>query len=163
MRCRTVIRKSAKWGGATVAILLAALWVGSAWWGGEYRPTQYSVHLAMGQVSVAWYAFPGQGQGRIWGPATGRPVPVGVRWWFAHGDVPRAMAYWSMPIWMPTLIVAGLAAWAWQRDFVATNCDGTARCTKCGYSLAGLPPRTACPECGNKLLIRNAAKAPPGA
>ena len=40
MKPHPKIRKTIKWGGAVVTVLLVVVWIGSGWWGAEYTTRQ---------------------------------------------------------------------------------------------------------------------------
>src|SRR5262249_20025072 len=71
------------------------------------------------------------------------------RWWweFDEGSLPHD---WSVlvPIWMLALPSLLTSATAWRLDTLARRRARVGLCPKCGYNLAGLPPTSPCPECG---------------
>ncbi len=73
-----------------------------------------------------------------WRPSVGRAA-------VSMGTVSTSVDVFWLPAWWPPMIVAPLAAFAWWR---AIKAPAPGHCPRCGYSLAGLAPRSACPECG---------------
>ncbi len=65
-----------------------------------------------------------------------RALPLRPLWpGFAVNTLVAAAAWWTL-LWTATALRRG---WRRQRN----------RCTRCGYSLRGLPAGSACPECGS--------------
>jgi hypothetical protein len=118
------IRKTIKWGGAAVTVLLLMVWVAALFWPfGWGGPPGRAVSFSGGQLM--WgkaYTFEG---GRDWGIETTFPVPL---WLPAVAMLP------------PTLI-------AWRLDATARRSPVNA-CRKCGYERTGLAGDVKCPECG---------------
>jgi hypothetical protein len=60
----------------------------------------------------------------------------------------------TLPLWMPLLVVAGFAIREWRRPRSGRH----GLCPSCGYPLRGLAPGATCPECGREPA--DAPKAP---
>jgi hypothetical protein len=60
MRPHPRIRKTIKWGGATVTLLLVVLWIGSNWWAFQFHPTSHTCVATggVGEIIVAWIGPP---------------------------------------------------------------------------------------------------------
>ena len=56
------------------------------------------------------------------------------------------MTDFNLPLWLPALLTLAITIPAWRLDAIARGRGGL--CTKCGYSLVGLPAGGTCPECG---------------
>jgi hypothetical protein len=140
------IRKTVKWGGAVVSVLLVVVWVGSGWW-------QVNVDLASGMHLEVFHGnvraanlgapyFAGQ-QGLHLNPRE----PVDSRWvlFFNRSVGSRA---WEMTLWFPTAMTLLVTGVAWRLDTLARRRARVGLCPKCNYDRTGLPPGAVCPECG---------------
>ena len=149
------IRKTVKWGGAAVTVLLVVVWIGSGCWNaGWVAPKRdLSIDLAYGQL---WIVSPmihfsgdvyrndptldGRTQWRM-----GRS-PVAI-WWAPYWSVSSSFSLVRVPLWGPALaaLALSLAAWALNRRDASLIL-----CPKCNYDRTGLPGAAGarCPECG---------------
>ncbi|MCC6678069.1 MAG: hypothetical protein IT436_13090 [Phycisphaerales bacterium] len=67
---------------------------------------------------------------------------VGASW--SDGNGPQL----TVQVWMPTVILVGLAVWVWWRW--ARRAEAGC-CARCGYDLRGLRRGSVCPECGTAV------------
>ncbi|HMN42893.1 MAG TPA: hypothetical protein PKE29_18785 [Phycisphaerales bacterium] len=154
MKPRPRIRKTIKWGGAAVTVLLVVVWVGSGWW------------YATGVSSKGWIVSIGLGRVALVDGRTiaGSSAAPRLGWsldsighfemqWLPTGSLvarPPAMAFVSMPLWAGVLCLGAAAAWAWRLDTLARRRAGGRLnlCPKCNYDRAGIGAGAVCPECG---------------
>ena len=145
-RLRTALRKTAKWGGAAVTVILVVVWVGSAWWAFHMPfPFGMGVGVADGRAEIV----------RILNrPALHPYVPRGlskhdarVMWWF-DGSVTSAWWYVWIPLWALALPTLALSTVGWRRDAMLSRRVRVGLCPECGYDRAGLAADAVCPECG---------------
>ena len=139
------IRKTIKWGGAVVTVLLVVVWVGSGWWMVRWRCV-WEGWLACGRVKM-WQ------DGSSY-PLIARIMPVwrGPMW---NADLDGL----GVPLWIPTLCVFSAAAIAWRLDTVARRREDAHLCPKCNYDRTGLAIGAVCPECGMVPVSTKAASA----
>jgi hypothetical protein len=141
------IRKTVKWGGAVVAVLLLTLWISSRWWFGGYRSrggTWVCVGVGMVGIEYATTSVPPQSYGFDY-DFNAAPDLV---WWFDWGSQPPWAWIW-VPLWVPTVPLLLATVAAWRLDAVARRRTGAGCCAKCGYDLRGLREGAVCPECGS--------------
>lgn len=170
MRWRTVIRKSAKWGGTIAAVALAAVWVASLWMYIAWRSTDaWCFECTRGRFEVVYSVpffdpmIPGPG----WeiGESSFNNTPL--CWWPSYrsnsvrviGDGVDSVTIspfvlpggaLRLPIWLPFTAALLVAVLAQRADALARHRAGA--CPSCGYSLAGLTAGSKCPECGKPNL-----------
>lgn len=147
---RARIRKTIKWGGLFVTVLMVAVCVASVWWSGGWCLTSrhrdaFAVrggalfivsdeNLAAGidaQCNTVFrYSYPYQWR---------------FDWGFGAGS-------WAVfiPLWAPILVSALITAAAWRSDLLARRRARTGHCLKCNYNRVGIAPDAPCPECGTK-------------
>jgi len=141
------IRKTVKWGGAAMTLLLVVLWAASlqvvyTW---TCRPTDY-IQVATGVVRILHSAKGREGVGFEALRAPGLRMPMWSFGWSRNSD------RWvlRMPLW--PAIGAALAATviAWRLDTLARRRARLNVCAKCNYDRMGLAAGAVCPECGSK-------------
>ncbi len=142
------IRKTVKWGGAVVTVLLAVVWIGSAWWAiSWYRQRGISFIVVNGCLDV---------EDRL-----GRPWPTELLGWEVRPHDPHfrwsldwasRSSVWliSVPLWMPLALSVIVTAAAWRLDTLARRRARMNLCPKCNYDRTGLAAGVVCPECGTK-------------
>jgi hypothetical protein len=142
------IRKTIKWGGAVVTVLLVVVWIGSGWGRlGTPVPARYRVDIWDGRlsfthtdgssmaVSFKWYTQIGRWR-IIWSP----DVQLGSSRWFV-----------AVPLWPLFLCSSALSATLGLQDALARRRarGGVNLCPKCNYDRAGIAADAKCPECGS--------------
>jgi hypothetical protein len=142
------IRKTIKWGGAAVTVLLVVVWVGSRWGGAWYYGKQFHASVGGGRFQLDYYS---NGAPFV---ATGFSAgidewPIGPRFelcgFFRFN--PTAWVVW-MSI-LPLAAVPGAASLcAWRLDTLARRRAKLNPCAKCGYDRTGISKDAKCPECG---------------
>ncbi|HVU63664.1 MAG TPA: hypothetical protein VHC70_06795 [Phycisphaerales bacterium] len=151
MKPHSRIRKTIKWGGAAVTVLLVVVWIGSARWvvGRDARsPAGFDVVVMSGSVACGHLpAFRFGGKAKWWiADGEGRVC------WLPHREGGGPIWYVSLPLW-PLVAAVGLASFtAWRLDTLARRRERAARlnlCPKCNYNRAGLAADAKCPECGS--------------
>lgn len=140
------IRKTTKWTGAAVSVVLVGVWVGSVWYIGAWRGKNgHGVDISGGRLNVSWPVAPG-GWGEVPGWHFDR-YPTALHWMYERSD--DAIGTWiALPIWPIALSAAIVTLAAWRLDTLARRRARPGMCPKCGYDRAGLPEGAACPECG---------------
>jgi hypothetical protein len=146
MKPHTRIRKTVKWGGAAMTVLLVAVWVWSVSqrWGASWHFRNHaSLSLSAGRLEYSWL------------PEGGYPPPLGLErfpcivqaWGF---EFQPAMGGWDVciPIWFVSTLFALASAAAWRFDRIARRRGRVGHCRKCNYNRHGLPADAVCPECG---------------
>jgi hypothetical protein len=153
------IRKTIKWGGAAVTVLLGVVWIGSGWVSASVPVPPPKGHrerwsLSHGSLVMATYpsVLPVR-RGLPWGRdvaadfATGEPVRFAILWtWSRSGAV--GIDFVSIPLW-PLILIAAFPSLlmfhveARSRRLVQSN-----RCPGCAYDRAGIAAGSKCPECG---------------
>ena len=139
------IRKTIKWGGAAVTVLLVVVWLSSAWWQFGWVHHKGSWMLAQdGRLDVL-YRFLGNApwQSGFIFDRTPFWMQFGVDW-FGADDA------WHLviPLWAPTVACLACTGWAWRRDLAANRIARLNLCPKCNYDRAGIAGDAKCPECG---------------
>ena len=141
-------RKTIKWGGAVLGVLLAVVWIGSGWWEVRWWGQNGSV-ISVGQGRFEFgvgVLLPNRYRGGNWHLG---PEEYPFRWWFDWGQ--NSLGWWfEVPIWFPALISLALAATAFRLDTLARRRGRPGVCKACGYDLVGLAAGAVCPECGGK-------------
>ncbi len=159
------IRKTIKWGGAVVTVLLVVVWVGSGWGYAAWRGASgFGASIYAGRVTLTRQndmksgVIIGEGllgRGTSYNPWV---IPTGI--WIAAKEPGRmdGKTYfrlrsfgdtsWSAPLWplMSALILVAVCLWifgARGTRHIAANL-----CPKCNYDRTGLAAGAVCPECG---------------
>ena len=147
------VRKTVKWGGLVLTVLLVVVWIGSGWWqmylsGGEGS----ELTVAAGKLIVygPFYRLPSLTRGHVWFDT----VPFVLQWWFDWGTNddrwPFSIPIWhfAIPLWFPFLLSLLATAAAWRADAKYLRRVREGACPACGYDRAGLAAGSLCPECG---------------
>jgi hypothetical protein len=147
MKPHPKIRKTVKWGGAAVTLLLVVVWIGSVaanltW----CSPVTTELTLYKGRLQFRHTVVGGPDPDREWwaGFWAGRS-PL---WTPQILSVPGRLAV-TLPLWIPTGAVLLVTASAWRLDMLARRRERAGLCPKCYYDRAGLAAGAACPECGS--------------
>jgi hypothetical protein len=147
------IRKTIKWGGAAVTVLLVVVWVGSA--------RMFAVSPKRG----LWFVSGGHGcvylcradqPASIWDEHTSYWLwhePGKFSWGFCFLRPYHSELVMGMPLWAPGSISLCLTAFAWRLDSLAERSAARNHCPRCGYDRTGLAQGSGvsgakCPECG---------------
>ena len=145
------IRKTIKWGGAAVTVLLVVVWIGSGFGRFGYIDSARWFIVTRGAVSL--FSFENR---PLW-PGDGKFIfeydPVKLSsWWFSTDKFGYALIV-TIPLW-PFLSAFSLSsAFAWRLDTLARRRAKLNLCAKCGYDRTGLiggkdGGGAKCPECG---------------
>jgi hypothetical protein len=141
------IRKTIKWGGAAVTVLLVVVWIVSGSWSLGWTSASGTFVLATAGT-VGWGELgalpPPQSPGWFVQSTRG-----GWQWWIAEQRGPGGYWAWSLPLAWPAVLTAILCAIAWRRDMLAHRRTGLNLCPKCDYDRTGLAKGAVCPECGS--------------
>ena len=149
-----LLRALAKWGGLLICVMIAALWVFSAYYGIKWTHFRQSL---VEQFSILAGCFLYSNS-----PLASSSVAADG-WSFSAVGEPRRVLHWlpglglnsfSLPLWIPLVMMAIPTASLFildRRQRSHKHC-----CHSCRYNLRGLPPTTSkCPECGT---VRSAAQ-----
>ena len=139
-----IIRKTIKWGGVVVTVLLVVVWVGSTSVSGGLPP--------LGNCGIV--VKQGRAQIIVGVPLSELPREYlterrGMLLAFQWDSLPRG-AVLFVPVWAMVLVAMGTTCWAWVLDARARN-ELAVRmnlCPKCNYDRTGLAAGAVCPECG---------------
>ncbi len=151
------IRKTVKWGGAVVTVLLVVVWIGSLWWQVSLDCGHgVDVGIAGGRLALAfdqeqWPSYPGklalhrrpqQMRKMGWGPEHRVDIVLTATQLGIRGE------HYAVPIWM--LASGGLLGTVCmiRFDSLARRRARIGLCPKYRYDRAGLAADAVCPECG---------------
>jgi heme A synthase len=140
------IRKTIKWGGAAVTVLLVVVWIGSGWITVGYQYPRGGISVGAGLLFTADFDAPSPGRRSEFVLVT---LPFDWRWWgvyFEGGDIRQI----AMPIWAFAASAAAVTACAWRLDTLARRRAPLNLCPRCNYDRTGLAKDAVCPECGSK-------------
>ena len=141
------IRKTTKWGGAAVTVLLVGVLVASRWWSLVY------VHSS----HIGWSGVRNGFAGGFWCDgryASGEPGmhldrnPHTGLLWSPRWRVTDLDTTFFVPLWIPATLTLAATVTAWRLDTRARRRDRECRCSKCNYDRTGITPSAVCPECG---------------
>ncbi|HVU63860.1 MAG TPA: hypothetical protein VHC70_07780 [Phycisphaerales bacterium] len=139
------IRKTIKWGGAAVTLLLVVVWIGSGWWYPHCYPAPWlSLTALRGGVMIYYDTAPVPDHNLV---ERRRQILVAVnkQWnWRPMFSAGQA----KLPLWMPTGLMVIPTLLAWRLDTLARRRARLSLCAKCNYDRAGLAAGAKCPECG---------------
>ena len=141
------IRKTIKWGGAALTVLLVVVWVGSGWNStGWISPTGHAIYAEEGVVGVGYSPwFYGKLMNAGW-----YRIPHRFRlvWWWT--PVPTTSGDWFIGLATWPLVAVSLAttALAFRLDSLARRRAYMNLCKNCHYNRTGLASDAVCPECG---------------
>jgi hypothetical protein len=144
-----MIRKTIKWGGAAVSVLLVVVWIGSAWWFAAVtaRTPPIGVSLDRGALTLS------HNDKWEWGAGVflrnGRGFFL---WWQAFTWGTNGWTI-GIPVWWLIVPSVGTFAFAWRLDTLARRRARLNLCPKCNYDRAGLAKDAVCPECGERPMI----------
>jgi hypothetical protein len=142
------IRKTIKWGGAAVTVLLVVVWVVSLrWYVGWWFSNGAFVQTSKGGMlfGSAYVGIPAADAGAKAGVLDGRADTL---LWSHVWHYPRGW-HAVVPAWIFVGIAGLVTAAAWHLDTLARRRARLSLCPKCNYDRAGLSKDAVCPECGN--------------
>jgi hypothetical protein len=156
MKPQPRIRKTIKWGGAAVTVLLVVGWVSSSRWtvtysGGHIGRAQWGVGLVCGtlMVQAAWVRNPTPSAE----PWRCSPNEERLAWWFGRwhdGTGGEWFEILFVPFWVLLACSGPTTVAAWRLDTLARRRAKLKLCASCGYERTGLRGGIGakCPECG---------------
>ncbi len=145
------IRKTIKWVGVVVMVLLIVAWLGSGrWWIAIGNSTGGVLTLESGRLNVliraeisSYTSTPGLS-------LTAHDYRLSWTFESRHqGDF-----FYCIPLWS-FVLVAGIMTWGlWWYDALASRCDRLSqiRCPTCNYDRKGISLNAPCPECGYSII-----------
>ena len=147
------IRKTIKWGGAAVTVLLVVVWIASGWWSPTWRSNGGSyiganAGSARFYLVAPWHTIEFGGR-RGWHLAEqGTDFYYWI--WRARHDDFRHSVYFQFPLWVPIVLVGAICSLVWRLDTLARRRALLNLCRRCNYDRTGLPGGSGakCPECG---------------
>ncbi len=157
MRILTAIRKSVKWGGAALAVVLAVVWIGSGWWGLSL-PNFGPHHFSVFKCAAVWMTDP-MGISRNVESFSFYSIQGGCFWWVRYYTIASTSTLY-IPLWIPTLLTLIVTGFAWRPELIARRRAMFGKCVKCGYARNGLAPGAVCPECGAAAVAAAASRGP---
>ena len=140
------IRKTIKYGGAALTVLLVVVWIGSGWWTASWSPfADLTVWCSKGHVVAYTY------DDRHFAPETpfwftSRATALTIPRWIVMQAGSCRRVY--VPLWIPVLPTVILTALAFCLDTLARRRERIGYCPKCHYDRAGIASDAVCPECG---------------
>ena len=153
MKPHPIIRKTIKWGGAVVTVLLVVVWVGSVIATSGRLGARWDVRAERGGLFLDWS---GSDWPTDWQEAWCGWVPlskVEIRLW-PRGQWDNVRRRIEVPLWIPCLTSMVLAGSAWRLDTLARRRARNGFCPKCDYDRTGLAIGAVCPECGADAVAR---------
>ena len=140
------IRKTVKWGGAAVTLLLVGAWIWGGWWnilvpcgGGN------NIALFEGSFVVDFTHQYGQAVGLVFDRNDAHEfLLAGAFSW----DVGKTGPMVGVPLWSLLIVFALATVTAWILDTIARRRARSNLCPKCNYDRTGLAAGAVCPECG---------------
>ena len=143
------IRKTVKWAGAAVTVLLVVVWIGSGWQRLGWQSPPFDCGLARGALQVCVWEPQSRRDAFLWltGPIEFRWL--WQRWWIAREDRAPFGVMYILPLWIPTAAALGITAAASRLDTLARRRARVGLCPKCNYDRTGLAAGSVCPECGS--------------
>ena len=150
MRPHPRIRKTIKYGGAALTVLLVALWIASGWWRVDFQKMPLLCVLFPGQVLIMHSLVPDNYRGSTWQVSSQRR---GMAWsWRPQIILGNAAGRFlvMVPLWMPVTASLLPTALAFRLDTLARRRErgGVNLCPTCHYDRTGLAGDAVCPECG---------------
>ncbi|HVU63697.1 MAG TPA: hypothetical protein VHC70_06960 [Phycisphaerales bacterium] len=147
MRPHPRIRKTIKWGGAAVTLLLVVVWVRSEYVIDGYSWRHGDIHTEAGALHLLYCPKGWSVSGLRHDPVYDPPAPPDWGW---RSEARVLSQLWVLPLWMPATLAFGAASTAWRLDTLARRraCGGLTLCPKCNYDRAGIAADAKCPECG---------------
>jgi hypothetical protein len=153
MSRRRTLRRSAHWACATATIFVAAAYLWSAWCYARWEDTAKgsTVILHRGGVHI-WlkntgFSYTGLRPSFCWGPR--RELRGFTPPWAWLPAINTTSANGAIiPLWAPLLIPLVPALLLWRAEARDRRRARKGFCFTCAYDCSGLPPETACPECG---------------
>jgi hypothetical protein len=134
------IRKTIKWGGAAVTLLLVVVWIGSGWVWFQSSLGRWSFNVGRGFFSIAYFAdFPPQ-----YRCSAGANDHAEFIWKPSHCETAAILPLWMAVV--PALLVTLAAG---RLDTLARRRARPNLCPKCNYDRAGIAKDAVCPECGS--------------
>lgn len=144
------VRKTVKWGGAVLTVLLVVVWIASRWFALVWISPSGSVaavssgelkHVAHQEALVM--AGPGWHSVRVPDPSLRSEF-----YWASWKPVPS----FTIPLWCPALVSLLVTLAAWWPQMNSRRRLRRGRCPTCGCHRAGLRARAVCPECGTMTI-----------
>ena len=146
MKPHPKIRKTVKWGGAAVSVLLLVVWVGSGWVWVRWDGSHWGAVVQSGVISFLDYRSPVPPEYQGWTSMV-HPHAFPLLWSFQSEAAQFAYRY-SVPLWAPLLTCILPPLIAWRLDTLARGRARVDSCPKCNYDRTGLAAGAVCPECG---------------
>ena len=145
------IRKTVKWGGAVVSVLLLVVWVGSGWCSAGWWVSGTGwVGVEAGRFGIAPFIRSTLGRE----PGVYGPLPWHVNWgWFWVNSAQHRRADLWIPLWPAPAGSLLITVAAWRLDTIAPRRARIGFCPKCSYNRTGLAPGAVCPECGAAAIV----------
>ena len=141
-----IIRKTVKWGGAAVTVLLVVVWIGSGPWhrawlfrGGwvVYLEERALTASEDPSLDVSDVTARREWERRV----NGRKMPI-------RSDIFPSTRTLRLPLWLLVVLSGVTTAVAWHLDTLARRRARLNLCPKCRYDRTGLAAGAVCPECG---------------
>jgi hypothetical protein len=145
------IRKTIKWGGAAVTVLLVLVWIGSGWFAFSWTGADGTwCAVCQGRANIG-RANPADAPL----PATFQRFENKLRRFSWTGHFENAATGWMllMPLWIPLAPVLLATGIAWRLDTLARRRERLNLCPKCSYDRAGIAGDAKCPECGAMPVV----------
>lgn len=142
------MRKTVKWVGPLLTVLLIVGSIGSGWLAPEWIDTKGSQYgIWAGRVYYMQRANTGFRPGFNW---FNEKIGPGYHWaWWFYADNTLLWGWRiCIPLWAPALASLVATMLAWRFDLIARRRDRAHLCRGCNYDRTGLPAGAVCPECG---------------
>jgi len=140
------VRKTVKWGGAVLTVLLLVVWIGSGWIRvARVAPLSHAEIVDTGCFKFIFMRGSGLKDQTYWSCRGGRAVEFN---WAFQRTKDGYLRELVIPLWCPTLLSLLATAAAWRADSKYLRRVRVGLCAGCGYDRAGLAAGAVCPECG---------------